>query len=56
MPVKLLTQRHLEFLRLKGDYAGSSVSTLVKMSHCWNSHFTAHVSFAFGFSQPSMFS
>ena len=56
MPVKLLTQRHLEFLSLKGDYTGSSESTPVKMSHCWNSHFTAHVSFAFGFSQPSLFS
>ena len=42
MIVKLLTEHHLEFLGLKG-YTGSSESTLVKMSHCWKSHFTAHM-------------
>ena len=38
MIVKLLTERHLEFLSLKGGYTGSSESTLVKMSNCWKSH------------------
>ena len=32
MIVKLLTEHHLEFLRLKGGCRGSSQSTLVKMS------------------------
>ena len=38
MIVKLLTEHHLEFLRLKGDCRGSSESTHVKMPHCWKSH------------------
>ena len=38
MTVKLLTEHHLEFLRLKGEYTGSSESTLFKMAHCWKSH------------------
>ena len=42
-PVKLLTEQHLEFLSLNGDYTGSSESTLVKMPHCWKSHVTAHL-------------
>ena len=42
MNVKLLTEHHLEFLRLKGGYTGSSESTLDKMPHCWKSHVTAH--------------
>ena len=43
MIVKLLTEHHLEFLSLKGDYRGSSrESTHVKMPHCWKSHATAH--------------
>ena len=33
MSVKLLTEHRLEFVSLKGGYAGSSESTLVKM-HC----------------------
>ena len=37
MSVKLLTERHLEFLSLKGGSTGSSESTLVKMPHCWKS-------------------
>ena len=37
MIVKLLTERHLEFLSLKGSCTGSSESTLVKMSNCWKS-------------------
>ena len=43
MIVKLLTEQHLEFLSLKGDYRGSSESTLVKLSSCWKSHATAHL-------------
>ena len=39
MIVKLLTEHHLEFLSLKGGCTGSSESTLVKMPHCWKSHF-----------------
>ena len=42
MIVKLLTEHHLEFLSLKGDYTGSSKSTLVNMPHCWKSHVVAH--------------
>ena len=42
MIVKLLTEHHLEFLRLKGRCRGSSESTLVKMSNCWKSHAAAH--------------
>ena len=34
MIVKLLTERHLEFLSLKGGCTGSSEFTLVKMSNC----------------------
>ena len=41
MSVKLLTEHHLEFLRLKGGCTGSSESTFVKMPHCWESHATA---------------
>ena len=47
MIVKLLTEHHLEFLRLKGGCRGSSVSSLVKMSNCWKSHVTAHYSNTF---------
>ena len=36
--VKLLTEHHLQFLRLKGGCTGSSESVLVKMPHCWKSH------------------
>ena len=35
MSVKLLTEQHLEFLSLKGDWTGSSESTLFKIPHCW---------------------
>ena len=38
MTVKLLPEQHLEFLRFKGGYTGSSESTLVKMPHCWCSY------------------
>ena len=43
MIVKLLTERHLEFLSLKGGCTGSSESTLVKMSNCWKSHALAQI-------------
>ena len=46
MIVKLLTERHLEFLSLKGGCTGSSESTLVKMSNCWKSHATPHIFFS----------
>ena len=42
MIVKLLTEHHLEFLSLKGNYTGSSESTLVKMPHCWKYDARAH--------------
>ena len=45
MIVKLLTEHHLEFLRLKGGCTGSSESRLVKRRHCWKSHATAHILF-----------
>ena len=38
MSVKLLTEQHLEFLSLKGDWTGSSESTLFKIPHCWIPH------------------
>ena len=43
MSVKLLTQHHLEFLSLKGGGTCSSESTIVKMPHCWKSHFTVQI-------------
>ena len=43
MNIKLLAEHHLEFLSLKGGCTGSSESTLVKMPHCWKSHFVAHI-------------
>ena len=43
MSAKLLTEHLLEFLRLQGGCKGSSESTLVKMSHGWKSHVTAHI-------------
>ena len=43
MTVKLLTEHHLEFLRLKGGFTGSSESTHVEMIHCWKSHVAAHM-------------
>ena len=45
MTVKLRTEQHLEFLRLKGGCIGLSESTLVKMPHCWKSHVAAHMVF-----------
>ena len=43
MSVKLLTEHHLEFLRIKGGCTGSSKSTFVKMLHCLKSHATAQM-------------
>ena len=43
MSVKLLTEHSLEFLSLTGGFTGSSESTLVKMSHCWQSQALAQL-------------
>ena len=43
MTIKLLTEHHLEFPSLKGDFSGSYESTLVKMPHCWESHVMAYL-------------
>ena len=43
MSVKLLTEHHLGCLSLNGGCTGSSESTLVKISHCWKLHDTAHM-------------
>ena len=41
MTVMLLTEQHLQFLRLKGGCTCLSESTLVKMPHCLKSHVMA---------------
>ena len=46
MIVKLLTERHLEFLSLKVGCRGSSESTHVQMPDCWKSHVMAQMSFS----------
>ena len=43
MIVKLMTERHLEFLSLKGGCRGSPASTHVKMPHCWKSYAMAQI-------------
>ena len=43
MIVKLLTEHHLEFLRLKGGCRGSSESTYFKIPYYWKSHAMAHI-------------
>ena len=43
MSAKLLTEHHLEFLRIKRGCTSSSKSTLVKVTHCRKSHVTAHL-------------
>ena len=48
MIVKLLCEHRLEFLNLKEGWGGSSESTLVKMSNCWESHALAQI-FAFNY-------
>ena len=44
MIVKLLTERHLEFLSITGGCRGPSESTLVKMSNCWKFRALAQLS------------
>ena len=52
MSVKLLTEHHLEFLSLPGGCTGLSVSTLVKIPHCWKSHVAAQIIvFLFGYNK-----
>ena len=43
MNIKLLSERHLEFLSLTGGCTGSPESTHVKMPYCWKSHVTAYM-------------
>ena len=43
MTIKLLTEHHLEFPRLKGDCIGLSEFTLVKLPHCWKLHVAAQL-------------
>ena len=43
MTVKLLTEQHLECLRLKGSCTDSPDATLVKMPHCRKSHVAAQI-------------
>ena len=45
MIVELPIEQHLKILSLKGGFTGSSESTLVKMTHCWKLHVTAHLVF-----------
>ena len=52
MTVELLAEHHLEFLSVKGGCTGFSESTLVKMSHCWKSHVTAHIISTSGMRSP----
>ena len=40
MSVQLLTEHPFEFLSLNGGCTGSSVSTYVKIPHCWKSDVT----------------
>ena len=51
MNIKLLTEHHLELLSLTGGCTGLSESTLVKISHCWNSLVMALFLFIFSFEQ-----
>ena len=43
MNIKLLTERNLELLSLKGGCTGSSESTLAKIPHCWKSQVAAQM-------------
>ena len=43
MIAKILTEHHLEFLSLTGGCRGSSESTLVKISNCWECHAMAQL-------------
>ena len=55
MPVKLLTEYHLEYLSIKEGCIGSSEYIHVKMPHCWKSHVTAHLSVCSGLFILSLF-
>ena len=54
MIVKLLTERHLDFLSITGGCRGPSESTLVKMSNCWKSRALAHMFFEILTCEPSI--
>ena len=43
MNIKLLTEHHLEFLSLKGDFTGLSESIHVKIPQCWKTRVTAQI-------------
>ena len=43
MNIKLLTEHHLELLRLKGGGTGWFESTLDKLPHCWKSCVAAQI-------------
>ena len=45
MTVKLPTEHHLEFLRLKRGCIGSSESSHIKMPHCLKLHVMAQLSY-----------
>ena len=47
MTVKLLTEHYLEFLSLSGGCTDSSVSTHVKMPHCWKSRHGSYIQMHF---------
>ena len=49
MRVKLLTERRLEFVSLKGGCTGSSESTHFKMPHCWKSYVAGQFMIYIGF-------
>ena len=51
----LLIEHHFEFPSLKGDCTGSSESTLVKMPHCWKSHFATQISNPHGIQYELLF-
>ena len=44
MSVKLLTEHHLEFISLTGDFTGLSESTHVEIPHFSKSRVAAHIS------------
>ena len=43
LSVNLLTEHHLEFLRLKEGCTCSSESKLVKLPNCWKSYVAGHI-------------
>ena len=56
MNLKLLTEKHLDFLSLIGSCTGSSEYALVKMPHWWKSHVTAQLYFLAWLEKPWMVS